>query len=608
MDRPKPRATAITTTTQAVVLPSAPNRLALTITPHGVQHWPLPAEGEVIVGRADDCHIRLDESSVSRRHLALRCGHTLSVVDQGSGNGTWFGDQRLPAREPVVLPLPLTLRLGEAMLVVHDAASLGRPRHLHTHDYFESRVEDECARLDHQGGSGSFSVALIACSSASVATIEAALASALRAMDVVAMHAPHEHEVLLPDTPKEQAEAVCEAVRAMIEGSGAHTRLAVASYPRDGRTSELLLGTLRATLHQSTPPAAITDAPGVATGISSELRPLVERIAPSAISVVIQGESGAGKDVLARAIHALSDRRDQPFLALNCAAFADSLLESELFGFQRGAFTGAVQAKTGLLESAHTGTVFLDEIGDMSLGLQAKLLRVIESREVTRLGALTPRKINVRFISATHRDLETLVAQGAFRHDLYFRLCGVSLFVRPLRERVSEIRPLAEKFIRELARELRRSPPRLSPGAVQALERYAWPGNIRELRNTIERAVLLCTGDTIDLGHLPMERLGRSSLPTHASRAHGTDVAAPSALVIDLAPRPTLVPPPATPTLRPAPATAAKGDDAEREQTLLALTACGWNQSHAARSLGIARGTLISRMDKYGFARPRKRP
>ncbi|MFT3765039.1 MAG: sigma 54-interacting transcriptional regulator [Minicystis sp.] len=290
--------------------------------------------------------------------------------------------------------------------------------------------------------------------------------------------------------------------------------------------------------------------------------------ARSPISVLILGETGAGKEVLARAIHDASPRAGKPFLGLNCAALSETLLESELFGHEKGAFTGAVQARAGLLESADGGTVFLDEVGELGASIQVKLLRVIELREVIRVGGRAPRRVDVRFVSATNRDLEAEAARGAFRQDLFFRLDGITLTVPPLRERVPEIAPLCRAFLARACQEMDRPRvPALSDEAVAALERYAWPGNVRELRNVIDRAVVLCTGDRIDLDQLPPKiRAGA-------------------------APRPP----------------AGESPAGERARILAALEACLWNQTRAAEMLGVSRRTLINRIEEHGIPRPRKK-
>jgi DNA-binding NtrC family response regulator len=309
---------------------------------------------------------------------------------------------------------------------------------------------------------------------------------------------------------------------------------------------------------------------------------LAERAAAGTINVLVTGETGVGKELLAETVHRLSPRKDGPYVCLNCAALSETLLESELFGHERGAFTGAFQAKAGLLETAASGSIFMDEVGELPLTTQAKLLRVLETREVSRLGSLKPRRLDVRFIAATNRDLEAEVARGAFRRDLYFRLNGITLTIPPLRERRTEIPHLAGIFIRRFCRELGRPEPQLPPPILSILDQYAWPGNIRELKNMIERAVLLCDGPAIGLDHLPADKLDPAR-----------------------APRPT--PPPVQPlALTSEERTRTPTQQNERLRIIEALNACAGNQSRAAQRLGISRRTLVTKLDTYRIPRPKK--
>ena len=304
------------------------------------------------------------------------------------------------------------------------------------------------------------------------------------------------------------------------------------------------------------------------------LHHLIGRIADSDVNVLVLGETGVGKELVGEELHRRSSRAPRPYLRLNCAAFTDTLLESELFGHERGAFTGAVSAKEGLLESAKGGTVFLDEIGELPLGLQAKLLRVIEDRQVLRVGSVKPRAIDVRVVSATNRDLSAESAAGHFRRDLYFRLDGLSLLVPPLRQRPLDLEPLVARFLAAAAEKSGRPISTMSKEARALLTRYAWPGNVRELRNFIERAVLLADDTTIEPEHFPLDRM------EHAAPATGR---AP------------------TSALRP------EIEALERQRIVDALAECAGNQTQAAKKLGISRVTLLSRLDDYGIARPRKR-
>jgi two-component system response regulator AtoC len=344
--------------------------------------------------------------------------------------------------------------------------------------------------------------------------------------------------------------------------------------PGDGIT----LGATTALIYSRTRHVALRLASGptvepIASDIMKPVLAIADRTAASMVSVLLLGETGVGKDVLAERIHRASLRAGGPFLRLNCAAFSPALLASELFGHEKGAFTGANSARPGLLQSARGGTVFLDEVGDLPVELQAKLLLVLERREVLPVGAVVPRQLDVRFISATNRNLPRDIEAGVFRRDLYYRLNGITIEVPPLRERLAEIEPLAQLFVREAARSIGRAAPTLSSEVLDMLRVHPWPGNIRELRAVMERAVLLGADDVVRVQDIVL-----ASPPT-----------------LDT---------PAAPVL--ARAITADDDDsaAERQHIVEMLAQCGGNQSRAAKRLGMSRNTLIARIEKYGLARP----
>jgi len=342
----------------------------------------------------------------------------------------------------------------------------------------------------------------------------------------------------------------------------AGTRLAPNVRTPVGPGDVIEIGTAMLVVHGAFDPrrASTGDAPVKLGGAAAmRLGEIVPRIAKSGINVLVQGETGAGKEVLARKIHETSQRAGGPFVAINCGALPEALLESELFGHEAGAFTGASATKPGLLETANGGTVFLDEVGELPLSAQVKLLRVLEERRVLRVGGLQPRPIDVRFVAATHRDLRGAVALGQFRQDLYYRLSGITLAIPPLRDRLAELPDLAQEFARKAAAEVGRPTPSLPAATLAHLQTHPWPGNIRELRNVVERAVVLCDGDAI--------------LPEH--------------LVFE-----PLVP-------------QAEGED-ERARIMAALQACAGNQTKAAVRLGISRKTLGVKMDALGIPRPQK--
>jgi len=300
----------------------------------------------------------------------------------------------------------------------------------------------------------------------------------------------------------------------------------------------------------------------------------------AAPAVLVLGETGTGKELVARALHFNGPRRDKPFVELNCASIPAQLLESELFGYERGAFTDARERKLGLVETAEGGTLFLDEIGDMDLSLQAKLLKLLEEKTVRRIGSLRDQRVDVRIVAATHRPMETLVREGNFRADLYFRLCVFQLTLPPLRDRGADILTLARHFVALHAARYGKRPPVLSSAAEARLLAHSWPGNVRELRNALEQAVLLAAGPVIDA--------------TQLSLATGV-VAAPTAVPIEATEQPaapTAVAQPGAQTL----------EELERRALLDALRETGWNVSRAARLLGVSRDTLRYRIDKFGLS------
>jgi DNA-binding NtrC family response regulator len=589
--------------------PSPGDRLQLIVSVEGAfTTHRLPPSGALTLGRAAGNFVRVDHPSISRSHAVITIGPPLRVLDLGSSNGTRVAGHRIEPHTPVDVSAGDAIELGAVMVMVQRVTSALPPRRVLSHDYFEARVEEECARRARSGGA--FSVVRInAPSDAATSDVEDAFQDTLRAHDVLALYAPNEYEILLDVAPDNAVEIV-ERLKTRLALRGIVARTGSASYPSDGATPGALIARANATVRgTSTAPAA--DVDDVPESAMDGLRRLVERVAASTISVLILGETGVGKEVLAETLHRLSPRAKGTFLRLNCAALSETLLESELFGHERGAFTGAHAQKRGLLETADGGTVFLDEVGELPMTTQVKLLRVIEERKVMRVGGLSSRDIDVRFVAATNRDLEAEVGRGAFRQDLFFRLNGVTVVVPPLRERPAEIEKLAHLFLAQSSRDRGPAPP-LSPEALALLLKYSWPGNIRELRNVIERAVLLSGSGPITGRHLPLEKM------TGTIAARPVRQTIPGGL-------PTVHPPPAPSFLHAGPENATDAwpayrdpspptmnnlkvelEAVERERILDALERCAWNQTKAAQLLGIARGTLVSRLDQYGIARPRK--
>jgi two-component system response regulator AtoC len=327
----------------------------------------------------------------------------------------------------------------------------------------------------------------------------------------------------------------------------------------------------------------LPDAPVLVDPVMHGVYELVQKAARRDISVLILGETGVGKELIAQMLHRSSPRASGPFSILNCAALPEALLERELFGLEPEATLGAASSRAGLLEQSDGGTLFLDEIGELPLGIQPKLLRVLEERMMSRVGSQQPRSIDVRFVAATNRDLLAEVRAGQFRGDLYYRISGLSIRVPPLRERRSEIEPLARHFVRAFAAAAGEPAPELTRPAVAALERHSWPGNVRELRNVIERAVLIADGGVVDEAQILL------------------DVSPPGGVDSESWDAPTRVDEMLDETQRRA------LEPLERERLLAALDACAGNQRRAAELLGISRRTLVNRLNKWKLPRPRKK-
>ena len=312
-----------------------------------------------------------------------------------------------------------------------------------------------------------------------------------------------------------------------------------------------------------------------------EVREKIARVAPTNATVLITGETGTGKELVARAIHRNSPRSSKPFVAVNCATFTETLLESELFGHEKGAFTGADRTRQGLFEAAHEGTLFLDEAGEMSPAAQAKLLRILTDGQLLRVGSTHPRTVDVRVLVATHRDLRQRVRESLFREDLFYRLAVVPIHLAPLRERRDDVPGLCEMFSRQVALELKLPGRKISPQAVEALQRYAFPGNVRELKNLIERAYILSAHGEIRVEDFPV--------PQGAAMAAAAPGNSPSVVQQ------------VTGSVGDSFDLTALLEQAEKELILRTLGATGGAQAEAARRMGLSRSALAYKLNKYGI-------
>jgi len=560
----------------------------MVVGPEGFRTIALPHKGVLHIGRSAQADIRINDSLASRDHCRLHVeGGMVEIEDLESANGTLLRNHALQPRVRVELALGDAVSVGATVLVLRSGDRLPRPVRVLPHGYFLARLDEECAS-SVRGRSPFALVRLDVEGEVSTSRCAGLLPLCLQPSDIIGAYGPQQYELLLPQTTPEAATKMVADLGASLQQAGITFRTGTAHHPVDGSSAAELLE--RAC--QAVRPGAIQ--PGPASDIilvdpaMQELHGLARDVAKSNINVLIVGETGTGKEILAEVVHRASPRAQGNFLSLNCAALSENLVEAELFGYEKGAFTGATQAKQGLLETAPAGTVFLDEIGELSLPLQAKLLRVIETRTLIRVGGVNKRTVDVRFVSATNRNLQQAIDSSGFRSDLYFRLNGITLAIPPLRDRPVEIEPFGRRFADEMARELGRSTPEISADALTLLRSYAWPGNIRELRNVIHRAVLLCrSGLVITPDHLPRELMEATFSAPQPTRTlpHGQT---PLSDLSSTQPGPALQP-------------------EEKQRILDVLEKTAGNQTAAARLLGMGRTAFVARLNQYGISRPRKR-
>jgi two-component system response regulator AtoC len=562
----------------------------------------LPEGQEVTFGRSRASTVMIDHDKVSRQHARIvRRGADIVIEDLGSRNGTRVNGTRIEA--PTRVATGDEIGVGPATAIVGVSTKLRKRTLIGSTSYLEERLGAEADRaLRYHRPLGLIMLRIDGDAAAAEAALER-VAGVLRRMDGLAEYGPDEFAIVVPEADRAATEAtarrlVREARAGGLTHGGVAVHVGVAAFPDDGSQPGDLLSRARAALRTArtgggsegiaTPPKEEPLIDGdlvVADAQMRRLHELCARIADTNMTVLVLGETGVGKELVAEAIHRRSGRAAQPLIKLNCASLPETLLESELFGYERGAFTGADKRKIGYFEAAAGGTIFLDELGEMPQGLQAKLLRVLERRKITRVGGTAEIDVDVRVVGATNRDLEQEVVRGRFREDLFFRVSAFTLVVPPLRDRQGEIPLLAEHFARVFARELKQDAPVLSPALREQLVRYAWPGNVRELRNAIERAVVLRNGPTLEIEHLP-ERVRDATTRPLGGGAGAEDAGR------------TLV---------------AIGDgvdmrehiaEVERAAIVAALDASGGNQTRAAAKLGVSRRALIYKLEKYGLKPP----
>jgi two-component system response regulator AtoC len=522
----------------------------------------------IVVGRSTPSDVEIPDPGLSRQHARFSWDdHGLWVEDLKSTNGTRKNGELV---ERAKVSPGDEIAIGPVRVSVHVISSIDdQLRGFDGHDRFVAALAEEIIRArTFQRPLGLMMVKSGSAKDGHVSRWASRLRMVLRPVDRVGIYGPAAVLVSLPEASPDAVGAVAQA----LSGGDPPLVCGAVSFPADGGSVDELIAALQIAMRSGRAAAKEVEAPAVVVKnpAMKQVMATVKRLAHSTIAVLIQGETGTGKEVVARAIHDGGARKKQPLRCINCAAIPGMLIESVLFGHEQGAYTGADKSARGIFEQADGGTVLLDEIGELAASAQAALLRVLETKKVTRVGGEKEIDVDVRVIAATHRDLEGMAEAGRFRQDLLYRLNTVALRIPPLRERVDEIRPLAERFLKDARKQAGSDVRTIDPRALAALESYSWPGNVRELRNVIERAVVLAEGTAITTADL-------------TDRVRGGAHAAAS----EAEPEP--------------------GDyreDVRRYEAELILRALHkhhGNQTEAARALNLPLRTLVHKIQSYGI-------
>jgi DNA-binding NtrC family response regulator len=595
----------LTVTLHSAIGSPAPETLApgylLVVESGSSAMFQLPQSGEVVVGRAPESALRVQDPSVSRQHARFRIARGEVVIeDLGSHNGTRVNGERITA--------PRRLLSGD-VIVLCDVAIIYQLNHHHgpgagqgprvrpLHEdltVLRHRLEEEVERAlcSHRP------LSLCALWTGPLAgsarsQLAQALGGALRVIDVAAWGGADHLIVLLPDSEAQGAQAAAARLVDAAAAVAPLSRAGLAGCPSDGYDVDALLSGARAAM-DGAPPGQVGQAAAAAQTLTIgdrtvvladpamvRLYKLIDRLAQSDLPVLITGETGSGKEIAAQTLHTRSRRAAQRLVSINCAALPESLAESELFGHEKGAFSGAVAAKQGLLEAAHGGTVFFDEIGELPPGVQAKLLRVLETKKLMRVGEVRERTVDVRIIAATNRKLAEESVAGRFRQDLFFRLSSAVLVLPPLRDRQRELPILARTFLSEACARAGRPPLLIAPAAMDLLLRYSWPGNLRELRNAMDYAATVVTEPVLEPEHLPPPILAALTTPrsTRQPEEESSSLAQLARVILRLP-------------------VSDKLDAIESALVSAAMTLASGNKSAAARLLGVHRKVVERRMDR----------
>jgi two-component system, NtrC family, response regulator AtoC len=563
----------------------------------------LPAAGEFLIGRGPESDLQLGSPGASRRHALLLLGEgEVRIRDLGSRNGTLVNGERLEGEQ--ILFQGDTIAIGSVTLILYLAPAAPSKRPLADPRTLRRRVEEELerARLFDRPASV---FCLLLDPDASRERIQARVDAELRRVDLCGWLSPSELVGVLPEVDQSAGAALLRRLLESVRVVAPAARAGLAVYPAVACEPDALLAAARSAARGagSDEPAVDPDRDArveigersmiVADATMRGLVELIRRLARTELPVLIEGETGVGKENAAYALHAWSPRKDGPFTAVNCAAFAENLVESELFGSEKGAFSGAVASRPGLIEAAAGGTLFFDEIGELPLTLQPKLLRVLETKRALRVGGTRERELDVRIVAATNRNLAEEVARGRFRADLLFRLNAATVVLPPLRNRPREIAVLARTFLADACRAVGVPAKTFASASLPLLAAYPWPGNVRELKNVVEFLAATTVEPVIEAAALQARLAATPAVP-----------AAPAAEAAE----PALTP---RATRAYAASRAALADEIrelERARMQEALEQTGWVQTKAAELIGMPLRTFQQKVKLHGLVRPRPAP
>jgi two-component system response regulator AtoC len=554
----------------------------------------LPPLGEILIGRGEEADLAISERAASRRHATLAItDRQVQITDLGSMNGTLVNGERVEGQR--LLLAGDTITIGAAMMILYLPPGTAPRRQFTDAPTLRRRLLEELERA-HLFDRTLAVVALHLPAAVEREAVGRRVDVTLRPVDAAGWLSGTELVVVLPELDEAEAAETTRRLLGALSALNLEVRAGFAVYPTSACDTDALLAAARAAARgASTGAVADPDAAArveigdrsvvVADPATLGLMDLIRRLARTELPVLVQGETGVGKENAAYALHWWSGRQQGPFVAVNCATFSETLVESELFGSEKGAFSGAVTSRPGLLESAAGGTIFFDEIGELPRALQPKLLRVLETRRAMRVGGTKERELDVRVVAATNRNLRDEVKAGRFREDLLFRLNAATVVLPPLRNRPREIAVLARTFLADACRRLAVASKSFAGPGLHALTGYPWPGNVRELKNVVEYLAATIAGDVID------EPAVRARLDA-----------------LEPEPPPPLEPEPPAPARKNTPAVpfASIADEVrelERRRMTEALEAAGWVQTRAAELIGMPLRTFQQKAKVYGLKR-----